>query len=783
MIKLGLLVQSQNNYLGVGKVTEISDVNAIVEYFCSIGQRLQKTLPLNSLSQIRLEPQARCYIKSQSQDKWIVGRVFLWDEDTEMYQIDLPDKKTAIASEEEIYVRCNLPNTDPIETLAMKGHETPYFHDKRLAFVKSLIQQRAVSRGMTGLISANINLYPHQVEVVRRVLEDPIQRYLLADEVGLGKTIEAGAILRQFLLDEPKKGAAVIVPQYLLKQWRTELENKFYISHFGKRVAVLAVEDIHKINLKAKIGCLILDEAHHIAAMATSKDAEVRQRFQTCKELAHKSDRLLLLSATPVLNHEQDFLTMLHLLDPTTYKLGDLVGFRAKIESRQEIGKVLLSFKEDAEPLVLKSNLQQLRNLFAEDEYLLKLADDLENLPANSTQQEQIVQAIRVHISDTYRLHRRMLRNRRAAVEDVIFDRNFTPKEEYDLDERSLDIHELLNQWRSVAPGEKQYQRIFLLLFLASGTWLGILEQVITARLTGKPHPLFIHEFKEDDIHLLTTTAKFSGEEEILQSLLKIIRQPQEDGQRTENLKTVLLNQLGTYFKIPANIRKNQNEFITRIQQRIKRPITGDILPKFIVFTSFVQTCGEIARYLSDTFGVDTVASHQFGESPDKVEEGLNRFKNNPNCFILVCDRSGEEGLNLQFADWLIHFDLPWSPNQLEQRIGRLDRIGSKIGIQSSALIGPYLPDSPHNAWYKVLKDGFGIFQQSIASLQFYVDEKLAELEAVLFKSGAAGLLEMISPIQEQIEAEIVKISEQNTLDEIDANDEIATQYFQDLDN
>ncbi|MHC5732399.1 MAG: hypothetical protein ACYTXY_51750, partial [Nostoc sp.] len=99
-----------------------------------------------------------------------------------------------------------------------------------------------------------------------------------------------------------------------------------------------------------------------------------------------------------------------------------------------------------------------------------------------------------------------------------------------------------------------------------------------------------------------------------------------------------------------------------------------------------------------------------------------------------------------------------------------LDRIGSKIGIQSCALIGPYMEDSPHNAWYKVLKDGFGIFQQSIASLQFYVDEKLAELETVLFQSGAAGLLEMVLPIQEQIEAEIAKISEQNALDEIDAN-------------
>ncbi len=784
MIKVGLLVQSQNNYLGIGKVIEISETNAIVEYFCSLGQRLEKTLPLSSLSQVRLESQARCYIKSQDQDKWIIGRIFGWDEDTEEYQVDLPDKKTAIVTEEEIYVRCNLPNTDPIETLAMKGHETPYFHEKRLAFVKSLIQQRAVSRGMTGLISANIDLYPHQVEVVRRVLEDPIQRYILADEVGLGKTIEAGTILRQFLLDEPKKGAVVIVPQYLLQQWRTELENKFYISHFPKRVAVLAVEDIHKINLKARIGCLILDEAHHIAAMATSKDAAVRQRFETCKQLAHKSDRLLLLSANPVVNHEQDFLAMLHLLDPATYKLDDLEGFRAQVASRQQIGKVLLALREDAKPVVLKNNLQELRNLFPDDKYLLNLADDLETcLQGNSPDKNQIVQAIRSHISDTYRLYRRMLRNRRAAVEDVIFDRNFTPKEEYDLDERSLDIHELIDQWRSVAPKEKQYQRIFLLLFLAAGTWLGILEQVITTRLTGKPHVKLIQEFKEDDIRLLTTTDNFSGEEEILQSILKVIRQPVEDGERKENLRTVILNQLGTYFKIPPNVRRNQKEFLTRIQQRIRRPIADDIFPKFIIFTSFAQSCAEVVRYLADTFGAETVVSHQFGESPDKVESGLNRFKNNPNCFILVCDRSGEEGRNLQFADWLIHFDLPWSPNQLEQRIGRLDRIGSKIGVQSCALIGPYLEDSPHNAWYKVLKEGFGIFQQSIASFQFYVDEKLPELEAALFESGATGLLQMIEPIKAQIQAEILKISELNALDEIDASDEIATEYFQDLDN
>ncbi|MDH6057973.1 protein DpdE [Umezakia ovalisporum] len=785
MIELGSLVQSQKNYLGIGKVTEISQPDVMVEYFCSGGQRLQKTLPLDSLTQVRLKPQTRCYISSSTQDKWLIGRICTWDEDTEMYQIDLPDKKTTIATEQEIYVRCNIPISDPIETLAMKGHETPYFHDRRLTFVKSLIHQRAVSREMTGLISANIELYPHQVEVVRRVLEDPIQRYLLADEVGLGKTIEAGAILRQFLLDEPKKGAVVLVPQYLLQQWRTELENKFYISHFGKRVVVLAVEDIHRINLTANIGCLIVDEAHHIAAMATSGDAAVRQRFESCKILAHKSDRLLLLSATPVLNHEQDFLAILHLLDPITYKLHDLTGFRARVKKYQEIGKFLLSFQESAKnDKVLTTHLKELQNLFAEDGCLMNLADNLKNcLKANPAEKEEIILAIRNHINETYRLHRRMLRNRRAAIEDVIFDRDVRPKEEYDLDERSLDLHQLMEKWRTLAPKNQQYQRIFLVLFLASGTWLGILEQVITSRLAGKSSCQLIREFKEYDLSILTTTAKFPEEEEILQCCLKILRQSGEEGERTQNLHTLLLNQLAAYFKISPSIRRNKQELITRIQHRIRRPIPGDVLPKIVVFTSFAQSCQQIVQCLSHSFGAETVASHQFSEPREKVEANLTRFQNNPKCFILVCERSGEEGLNLQFADCLIHFDLPWSPNQLEQRIGRFDRIGSKIGIQSFALIGPYLEDNPQNAWYQLLKNGFGIFEKSIASLQFYVDEKLGELETALLQSGAAGLLAMIEPIQQEITAETLKISEQTALDEIDILDGNTTQYFQDLDD
>ncbi|GAA6623055.1 protein DpdE [Scytonema sp. NUACC26] len=783
MIQSGSLVRLQDNKLGIGKVTQILDTQVTVEYFYSVAQRLKKSLTLNSLRPVRLQPQTRCYIWNESQETWTIGRIYQWDDDICQYQIDLPDRQTMLAREQDVFVRCNLSIADPIETLVMKGQETPYFHDKRLSLVQCLIEQRAISRGMTGLISANIKLYSHQVEVVRRVLEDPIQRYLLADEVGLGKTIEAGAILRQYLIDEPSGRALVLVPQYLQEQWQTELEHKFYISHFGDRVKVFAVEDVNQVGQDTDFGLLIIDEAHHIAAMAISSETNRRRCFEICKHLANKSDRLLLLSATPVLNHEQDFLVMLHLLDPVTYRLDDLEGFRIKVQKRSLIGRVLLSFREGAKAFVLKTSLNQLRNLFTEDKCVLQLAEELQNaLQANATDTNKIVRAIRIHISETYRLHRRMLRNRRAGVADVIFDRNVTPKVEYDIDERTYTIHELIDNWRTIAPQQEEYGRIFLLLFQASGTLLEILQQVITARLGSKSSAALNREFGTDDVRILTEFPLFEEEQEILQSLLKIIQQPSEDGDRKELLKIVILNHLSQSLGLQS-FRSNISKLLERVQQRISRPIPGDKLPKIVIFTSFVQVGAEIVRFLKNNFGQTAVASHLFGQSRTQVEQNLKQFKNDASCFILVCDPSGEEGRNLQFVDWTIHFDLPWSPNRLEQRIGRIDRIGRPLKVEFTVFAGTDLPDSPHNAVYQLLKEGFRIFQQSIASLQFYVDEKQSVLEATLFQSGANGLLDLIAVIQEEITEEEVKISEQNVLDEIDAQDESVYEYFQALDD
>ncbi|NJK75828.1 MAG: DEAD/DEAH box helicase [Microcoleus sp. SU_5_6] len=786
MIDIGSLVRSTKNDLGVGKVVEVSRTDAVIEYFCSVKQRIRKTLGLGVLQEARLQRQTRCYLWFPKQQRWIVGRVFDWDEDSLYYDIDLPDSQTIGVREKDIYVRCNVPIADPIEILAVKGHETPYFHDRRLAFVQSAIEQRALGRNMTGLISANIDLFPHQVEVIRRVLEDPIQRYLLADEPGLGKTVEAGTILRQFLLDEPQGRAAVIVSKYLVEQWRQELEGKFNLSQFGDRVQLVSLSDINQISRNANVDLTIIDEAHRVAAMADSSDRAQQQCFEICQSLARKSKNLLLLSAVPIAGNEENFLTMLQLLEADKCDRDGIASFRERVQRCQEIGREMLDFREGVKPDILQAKLDRLRKILAKEDDFLQLADELESCFASqeNSQREQLVSDIRDRVSNTYRLHRRILRNRRNAVEDVIFDRDALPKIEYDLnDEQWSEIHILLDNWRKAAPKSIEHQIIFLLFFCASGTWLPILERVVKARLQRKSTAEIDREFGKNDAATLTATELFSGERELLENLLNTLQKPQEGSDRISLLRIAIIQFVAAALKIPPQYRGNPRELLLKIQDRIKRQVPGDRFPKIVIFTSFTSTCQAIVENLAKIFGKKAVAIHQKSKAGDDAVANLQRFKNEPNCFILACDRSAETGLNLQFADWLIHFDLPWFPDRLEQRLGRVDRIGSKMGAQFSLFAGPDMPDSLYEAWFKVLKDGFGIFQKSISSLQVYVGEKLPQLEEKLFAEGAKGLLSEVESIASEIAREQIKIDEQYALDEIDLVGDSASEYFAALEN
>src|SRR5437764_15280423 len=114
--------------------------------------------------------------------------------------------------QDQFVVRWDKELQDPTLAVSNGLTDTPAFYEARSALLKELVLQRRVSHGMSGLISAPIELFQHQIDTAARVLADPVMRYLLADEVGLGKTIEAGLVIRQLLIDIPSTQVLVCYP-------------------------------------------------------------------------------------------------------------------------------------------------------------------------------------------------------------------------------------------------------------------------------------------------------------------------------------------------------------------------------------------------------------------------------------------------------------------------------------------------------------------------------------------------------------------------------------------
>jgi ATP-dependent helicase HepA len=770
-LELGGFVTTEE-HPGVGKLCGLDGDVASVGFFRSLSEPAQaRDVPRNAVRSVRLATQTRCFFQGAN-DRWFVGRI--GREIDGEYEVLLPDERAAFVPTARLYVRSSAPVEDPLEVLILGAQESPFLHDRRHALVACLVDQRATAHGMTGLLSARIDLYPHQVEVIRRVLEDPIQRYLLADEVGLGKTIEAGVILRQYLLDHAAAArAVVVVPPMLVGQWRRELDLKFDAFVRPNAVQLVATDDVGQLDESPECGLLIVDEAHHVAALAFAEDASSRERFNVFCRLARAAERVLLLSATPVLRHEQDFLAMLHLLDPQRYRLSEVDAFRRRVEKRQAVGRILRALREDvSNPTLIKLNLGSLRREFPDDARLAALADDVARAALESGEEPRrmAIRALRVHVSETYRLHRRMARTRRRSVEDgrgtVVaprFDgsaKKATPLiEEYDVDERAEPVHDLLDTWRSsaagslpmVLPGEVDaaaapraaLRGVFLSLFEIGGCSLELLAHAVACRRRLSVDSALHDELGEGRARALCDTPHFEGELKILDDILEVLAEP---------------------------AGATRSEQMVQLARNVARAATASKPPKLAIFTSSTFVCRELVQCFTVAFGPAAVASHQRGRPAADVERDVARFRDAASeCRYLIADRSGEEGLNLQNADIMVHFDLPWSPNRLEQRIGRLDRIGRARAIRARVCLGPDCEGSMYDAWYRVLRDGLGVFHSSIAALQFFVDEHLPELADRFFVGGAPALEAAVEPLRDAVAEEHARLGDQDAVDEIDA--------------
>jgi ATP-dependent helicase HepA len=719
--------------LGLGRVVALNG-EATVEHLLAPGHVERSMAPSGQLVRAYASPQTRCYIETAGH--WRAGRVGRSMGDS--VEVHFPDRDSAYLPAGAVAVRAAVPVPDPTQTLALKAHETTYFYRARAPFARAVLHGRETAT-LAGLASAAIHLYPHQVGVVRRVLEDPVRRYLLADEVGLGKTIEAGAVIRQTLLDDPDARILVLVPRPLTGQWREELDRRFDAFARPGRVLVQASDATLP---EGPFDLIVVDEAHHLAEVAWSATPEVYERVAA---LAHAAQGLLLLSATPAFHNEEAFLAMLHLLDPVRYRLDDLEGFRDRVAGRVGVGRALLGLTTTSSAIARKLNLRKVRAFFEADDTLQDLADEVES--ATGEQQDEAINRLRDYISETHRIYRRMLRTRRALANDVLAvgrgDASRAVRPEFSIDERLTAIDGDLGVWRGralVASADEEtraaYASTLRILVETAGADLDLFVQTVEARAGLAPPP---SDLTAEDAAALVGPPLFEGEQETLDALVLAARETTDETR--EDLLAMLL--------------EGEEE-------------------RAVVFASYPGVAQSVAAGLAGRLGFDAVGLvHE--EAPDLSIDAIRRFRDDPDCRILVCDRSGEEGLNLQHAGLLVHYDLPLRPNRIEQRTGRLDRIGRTSPMRTRMLLDPE-PEtdeaaaSSWQAWYELLHDGFGVFDRSIADLQFFVQRVMGDVLDILLCEGPAGLIRLAPDLQEQATEERRGLAAQDALDAVDTS-------------
>ena len=554
----------------------------------------------------------------------------------------------------------------------------------RFASVYSRVKNELAS-GTVVDVSESVIPLPHQRYALERALETNACRYMLADEVGLGKTIEAGLIIKELETRGLIERILVVCPKGLMTQWEAEMQEKF-----GERFTIILPEEYQTLKkvtpdenpftsfthvispmdaikpIEERAGwtqekvdqynqdriesvvagswdLIIIDEAHRVAGQSS----EVA-RHKLGAMLAKASPHLLLLTATPHSGKTEPFMRLMRLLDeeafPNTKAIvrEQVAPFLIRTEKREAVDN-------EGNPLFKKRHTQVMEiEWLARHELQRQLYEEVTEYVRNGY--NKAIREKRNYIGFLMILFQRMVSSSTVAIIDAV--------------QRRLQV--LQNESDQ----------------LHSGNYAELVEGDTEESL-------------KNAMMLLSTGIK----EEIkqLSALLSLAKQAS------------------------LECRDAKQEALLDLLEKIQRHEPG---AKIILFTEFVAT-QEAIQQLMEYNGITTTLING-SMSLEERNASLQQFRTDKQ--MLISTDAGGEGLNLQCAHIVINYDLPWNPMKIEQRIGRADRIGQTDDVQVYNFI---LKDTIENRVRAVLEEKLAIILQELGidKLQDVLDEGTADMD------------------------------------------------------
>ena len=602
----------------------------------------------------------------------------------------------------------------------------------------------------SSLSNARLEPWLHQAFVAHRIVAEKVApRMILADEVGLGKTIEAGLAIKELRARQAVERVLIVVPASLTQQWQAELSGKFNESfeilngasakHFGRGGAnpFLRFDNVicslpfatqskrAEQIIEAGWDLVVFDEAHRVRRTQTGSKARVTQAYRLADEIKDQVHGLLLLTATPVQLHESELYGLVELVEPGLFRsLDDFNRQRKRIPAlNQLMGKLERWPSLGAEDRAAAANQHA--------DVLSGLAGiDLENLDdpvAREMAKNSLV--------DAHPLAGAMVRNRKSELGMagkrvatlVAVPQSSIEKELYD------DVSDYIRETYSAATSLKNNA-------------VGFLMVIYQKMLTSSSHALrvsFRRRIAKLQRELATATMLKPSRDAMLE-----IDDPLELSPLIGTLEGAALDVATLQFEIERlleladRLDDVRDTKVGRAVQLVEQVIARG--GKCVVFTQFIET----QKFLSAALEHNGLTCAMFNGqmTADEKEQAIRVFRGSAD--VLVSTEAGGEGRNLQFANVLVNYDLPWNPMKVEQRIGRLDRIGQERPVEIYNLV---YEGTLEERIVQVLQDRIQLFEESVGSLDPILGDVEKSIEKLAMTAGAASFADKFEAYAEDL--------------------------------
>lgn len=481
---------------------------------------------------------------------------------------------------------------------------------------------------------ARTDLLPHQVCLVHDVVERSLRRLMIAEEVGMGKTIETGMIIHALMQRRELDRCLIICPAGQINQWQEELESKLKIQFsvyrqdvdgsraftFPKVIASLDTVKLDEPSKKLKNkshreillsatdwDLVVFDEAHRLTAKTYGQKMEKTLNYRLAEALCERTRDFLFLTGTPHDGNDSKFQNLLKSLDPE-------VDFDSS-ESERFFGKLILKNRKSQ---AIGANGKKL----FKDVQVKKIS-----LPPLQNGEAQFHDALTTYLREGYGVAEQdpsNIRNRAIGFVMTTFQKLATS---------------------SIEAVKKALQKR-----------LNLLESQDQPADKGE---------RSD-----SPDERFKGEEEESES---------EEIQNKELRKPFVDEELKTLRDLVYHPVSEEAKWIELCQllDKITKQAPQE---KFLIFTEYRGTVAFLKRGLESRYGDNAVVVIKGGMHADARRESIDKFQKDSR--FLISTEAGGEGINLQFCNIIVNYDLPWNPFRVVQRIGRIHRIGQQRNMQ-----------------------------------------------------------------------------------------------------